>query len=123
MGFSILLLVGYILLFHPNNAIVDHHIFFIKYAAYIFMINVSLLMFWLPYLYKKNIISPDHHNENDLVKAKANFAVLTILLPGVISIFSVIFFALKIKTLVKWVMLIAFLYAYIKSIYLLYLKK
>ena len=122
MGFGILFMAICISIVNPENSIIDHPVFFIKYAAYILMVNGAILMFCLPWLYKKGIISPDHNNESEIVKAKANFATLTIMLPGFISIYSAIFSSLNVKTPIKWVMLIAFIYVYIKSIYLLYFK-
>lgn len=114
------LLVGWVIgsILHPWKADIPHDNFFIKYALDIFIYNVVVLMLILPFLMEKGIISSDYHNDNQIGKAKFKFVVLTIVLPGTLSVL----IAFTIVNLMRYIILLMaciFLYVYIESIFLL----
>ena len=123
MGSAFLICWVYIGITRPTSALFYHDRLFIKYAFFIIAFNIVILLFIYPILVDKKIISADYHKENKLGKAKNNFIVISILLPGLICFWSGVFFASNVNTPLKWLMFLACFFVYLKSIYYLFLRK
>jgi hypothetical protein len=105
-------------IFHPGKSDLPHNFFFIKYTVDIFIYNVVILMFILPFLFQKGIISSSYYDEDKSGQAKFKFVVFSIMLPGLLSVISAII-AVNFVNIVTAVPLLLFLYLYIESIFIL----
>lgn len=116
------ILVGWVTarIIHPGKADLPHNFFLIKYAIDIFMINVAILMIFIPYLMEKGIITSDYHNDDKHEQAKFKFFILTITLPGILLLFFSLFIVDYFNNLII-ILFIIFVYVYLESIF--FLKK
>ncbi len=102
---------------HPGNANIVSDIFIIKYAIHIFIYNSCLLLIVFPFLVEFGVVGSNYHHDDKITKSKTDFIVLTISLPGVVSLFIAIFTSLNINRLLAYFALLSFLYKYFISFY------
>jgi len=104
---------------NPGGAIIQHDLFFVRYAIHILFFNIWLVVLVGPFLMQKGIVSNDYNHDNEYEKAKSDVVILTMSLPGLVSIFTAMFLASKIKFSLVMLFTFVLLFKYINSIYCL----
>jgi hypothetical protein len=121
---SALVIIGWAVsrFLHPNGMNFPYDFFLFKYAGDIFFLNSAVLFFIIPVLMEKGIIGKDYHVESDFGKAKFFMVVYTIVLPGLVIVFSAAFFS-GIRNLPFISIVILFCYSYLKNCYVYFSKR